>query len=185
MPYKSAEENKVFQREWWRKKQMARFSVHICSSCGSKVKLTFGQKVLCESCLKTKNASVFKISPERKTLASRKRKAKLTLRRVANAPRSPIDDEWAYALVLCTEVNRKIKGENCVDIQTISKEIKSPALKQIAEVVVETFHKVEKGDMNSQDATTRLRVCRSLIQIMALERLRPNPSGDSLIPEIQ
>ncbi len=69
-----------------------------------------------------------------------------------------------------------------LDIAVIDKEIKSPALKQIAAVIIETYNAIDQGTIDSAQATAKLRVCRSLIQIMALERLRPRDR--ELIPEL-
>lgn len=85
-----------------------------------------------------------------------------------------VANELAAGWLICGALNDILKGRSAkVEIKTIQNEIHSEALKEVAAGVIDTLHRIEQGELNYMDANSRLRAYKSIIQIIALERLRP------------
>ena len=67
-----------------------------------------------------------------------------------------------------------------MDIEKISKEINSPALKEIARAIVSTVNAHESKKIKLDDARLKISGCKHLLQVMALEAMKErmnDPNG--------
>lgn len=176
MPFLDKEKNRIYQRNWCAQKQSNKTYGMKCSNCQSENNITLGELTLCKKCLLEKNWSGRKKSLLEKIITSKKKKAKFYLRKIAGVKNLSIPDDCGLVWVMCVESIKQLKGEKNVDIQVINNEIKSAALKQVSETVIETLNLSISGEIDFMQANTRLRACKSIIQIIALERLRPTQS---------
>lgn len=180
MGYKDPDKQREYQRQWQASRSMAVHDSRLCVDCGATKHLTFGEVVRCRSCLRIRNMAYLKLSKDEKHFKGRKKKAKQTLRRLAKVKFADIDDEVAYLYLLCSRSLKKLRGIKVVDIDIISKEISSPALRQVADMVIKTLNDSVEGRLDYIQANVRLRSCKTIVQIIALERLRPQLPHDGM-----
>lgn len=73
-----------------------------------------------------------------------------------------------------------------MNIDTIKNEIKSSALKEIADAIVGAVNGVEQGHMPLDQGRLRISGCKHLLQIMAIEMMREKQGKPSeTLPPLQ
>lgn len=183
MPYKDPDKNKIYQRLWQRKKATSGFDIKICRKCKTTENLTFGEEVLCRSCLRKQNQAHKKLPDVIKRINISKKKAKLTLRRKAGVKYHGISDDVAYLWVLVSRGRLYLKApseEVLMDIELVKKDIANPAHRELAGAILETIEEIKSGKKGYNQGMTELAGYKQIIQLMALEVMRTKVRTDMI-----